>query len=699
MVKCAPLLLLLVVMVGGASTVAQTQNPTVADCGLPAAGTITGTVTYTLTSDCAQTGEIKLNPGASVTINGEGYTIRGSFARYFQTVTNNTTLILNELTIDNGDNSVSHILNIASNTAFTMTDVTIRNSNDGLVANFIGNSNTTLTNVLFENNSTRGWGPGTPSVLLITGNATVTMNGAVFRNNQLGAAAIAINNSGSLTATGCLSFSGNIPGDVAGTWTDNSTGACTGTIGNGDSAAIAAPAVQTCGLPAPGALDKSATYALRSDCNLGKEGSHVHWRIPKGVTIRIEGNGRRLLGGSGDNRLFIWQGGSLTINNLVLDHVTFVPFGALTFTNSKFQNNPSVGIFLVGTANIRNSIFENFTRAGNFANVLGTWSAYGAGHATITDSIFRKNVSKGAGPVMETQGDGTITLNGCITFEDNAPANYPSSANLTDNSTGPCGPGVVIGPSAPPAPKPAEAKREPAAAPGSRPATSFQQLGEIGAIFRRDEPNVTLEIWSVDDDSVGKFVISLRPADVAAIHEGGLFESSPDGRVAFRLIGSRCVVRNSHGDDPRVSSSDCIASELTSSGSELGNFRHLAISMGPNREGKVYTVVIDNNGWGHVIGMVDTRTGLPGRPHETADTSAVATTAPEQKHYAPSVQPQPASASGSIIHVVQPGDTVWQIGIAYNVDPFKIIARNQLDRLRHRGANIFPGQKLIVVDA
>ena len=401
---------------------------------------------------------------------------------------------------------------------------------------------------------------------MIKGSATVTLNDAVFRNHRVGGGAIVVQGSGSLTATGCLSFSGNIPYDVVGTWTDNREGACTDEdkVGNGDSATITAPAVLPCGLPAPGSLDRSATYTLQFDCDLGTSGGNVEWRIAQDASITIRGNGHTLRGGSGSKYMEIWQGGggSLTIENLVVGHVTFYPFGTVTVRNSAFRSNPYLVFYVLGTVNISNSVFENLAGSSNSANALLTWSPYGAGHATFRDTIFRNNVSAGTGPVLNTFGAGTITLNECISFENNAPSDYPASANVIDNRTGPCDDSDAVGPPEPVSNVVARPMHEEEAAATVHEKDCFQRLGEIGLICRRRDAAGTLEIWSIDENSEGEFVTAFTPEEVAALPSATMFESSPDGRTACRVIGSNCVVRNSHGDDPRVTSADCIASEL-----------------------------------------------------------------------------------------------------------------------------------------
>ena len=104
--------------------------------------------------------------------------------------------------------------------------------------------------------------------------------------------------------------------------------------------------------------------------------------------------------------------------------------------------------------------------------------------------------------------------------------------------------------------------------------------------------------------------------------------------------------------------------------------RDILISVGPNAEGKVNHIVTDNALDGSkCLGTVDTR-----QTDELALCKASVCRASwlppplrlpslQPIPYAAPVAPQPAQADGSIIHVVRPGDTIWQIGIAYNVHP------------------------------
>ena len=693
-------------MLGGAPAPAQ-SNPTKAPCGLPASGTIVAAETYTLIADCTQTGTLSVNAQATVTINGATFTIKPASAfsdsSLFTSITGNT-LELSKVTIDGNNASIATLIATNGGT-FTASDVTFRRSM-GVNLNVDGAA--TLTNVLFENNTSQAFhNAATGSGLNVSSfGGAVTVTNAVFRDNYEGGGAISVNaaGSGSVTTSGCLTFSGNMPYNVVGKWTDNSTGTCIGTIGNSGDAVIAAPARLPCGLPGAGNLDRSANYVLRGDCDLSGTPS-VLWTISEGVNISIQGNGYRLSGGSGSDYRWIEQAGNgrLTLRNVVVDHARFYSFGTLVVDQATFNDTSDRVFFHLGDASIRNSLFENITttRPSTNAAVLLVASSYGSGSATFTNAIFRNNSSAGA-PVLNTFGSATITLNGCVTFENNSFGNIalPNySGNVTDNSTGACGPGVIIGPTGP-APEP-EPEAKPVEERRSRPETCFQPLGAIGILCRYEEPEATLEVWGITPESEGYFVLSATQRQLDAIQTQGLFASSGDGRVGLRVFGSECVKREPHGKNPRVTTVECVAGQLQRpAGAPIGRYRHLAVSMGPNWEGKVHTVVLDSGVAGHVIGTVDTFTGLPGivaAPAADSARSPVPEPRPTVIKYARPVSPQPARADGSIAHVVELGDTIWTIGVAYNVHPYRIIALNNLDDpSRGTVAYIHPGQELLI---
>ena len=528
------------------------------------------TVTYTLTANCTQTGELIVSD-TPVTINGAGYIIQpsGGFAdTALLTLGTGTTLNLNSRTIDGLSINIPTLITTAGG-AFNADRVTFRGSYG---SNLNVDGDATLTNVLFEGNVSQAFhSGGNASALNVSSfGGAVTVTNAVFRDNYDGGGAIVVNpaGSGSVTTNGCLTFSGNIPYNVFGTWTDNSTGACSGVIGNGGTAVIPPPERLPCGLPGAGHLDSSASYVLRSDCDLSGTGSTL-WTISEGVNISIQGNGYRLSGGSGSNWRWIEQAGrgTLTLRNVVVDHIKTSSYGTLNIEQSTFRDTSERMLWIAGTATIRNSLFENIiatTRTARNASVLLVAPNYGSGHATITNSVFRNNSSGGA-PVLNTwRGSvsaSTITLNGCITFDSNSPVNT-YGGNATDNSSGACGANVVVGPTRPVSDRPSSSVAD-SEDTGVRqqPDNCFEGLGSIGVICRpRVEPKIPIiEVWKINDDSTGAFI--LEAAQPEALHSGreGLIKSGLNGRVGIYIGGPECTRRNEHGDSPRIVNVDCVA--------------------------------------------------------------------------------------------------------------------------------------------
>jgi LysM repeat protein len=85
-----------------------------------------------------------------------------------------------------------------------------------------------------------------------------------------------------------------------------------------------------------------------------------------------------------------------------------------------------------------------------------------------------------------------------------------------------------------------------------------------------------------------------------------------------------------------------------------------------------------------VGGAGGTSPGVPGVPAATA--------VPTAPPFASFVQPQPPQADGSVVHIVQPGDTMDAIGYAYGVSRQDILDLNGLTS----GRFIFAGQELII---
>ena len=200
-------------------------------------------------------------------------------------------------------------------------------------------------------------------------------------------------------------------------------------------------------------------------------------------------------------------------------------------------------------------------------------------------------------------------------------------------------------------------------------------MGAIGVIFYKQKCPAMIEIWEVMPNSQGKFALEVSQNDVEAVAEG-LVACSSNGRAAVR-VGLTEPVRQKivHSREYQAPS--------------IRGGRDILISLGPNAEGKVLHLVIDHALAGRVLGFVDTRSGDP--PCQGADLSSLlaAVSLPAQPTpipYASPVTPQPAGDDGSIVHVVRSGDTIWQIGIAYDVHPYRIISQNNLNELSSQGA-------------
>lgn len=656
-----------------------------AACGLPAAGRIFTTVTYTLTADCTQTGALTTSGGITVTINGGGHTItagNGITTAHLISIIITTTMNLNQVTVDGNGEEFANLIAVGGHLAAD--DVTFRGNENGVHVNVDGTA--TLTDVLFEGNQTDAYSlGGNASALNVSSSGgAVTITDGVFRNNDDGGAAISVNQSGSgsVTTNGCLTFSGNVPYNVYGSWTDNSTGTCTGTIGNGGTA-TSPPALLACGLPGAGNLDVSASYSLNSDCDLSGGGS-ILWRISDGVNISIQGNGYRLSAGAGSNTRWIYQAGNgvLTLRNVAVDHVKFYTFGTVNADQAAFRDTPDRVFYHLGAATFRNILVENIstTRTSNNAAFHLALHYYGNGNTSFENAVFRGVTSSGA-PVLNTTGTSRITLNGCITFADNTAPDY--GGNVVDNSS--CGPAAAAPPDDPPSPS--QPKR----------GDCFQALGAIGLICRpTNPPEPTFDIWGITPASEGFYILSVTQSQVFAPQSSGLVVSSADGRVAVRLVGDECVRRDEQSR-PRVTTVECIASQMTRPpGGSITPERFTIVSMGPNVEGKVHNVVFTDGIAGDVIGTVDTYTGLPGVAANPATAiKPIVTAEPKGVVYAPAVTPQPAEADGSITHVVQPGDTLFAIAVAYDHGPYHIANRNQLP---NEGRLIHPGQRLIIRD-
>ncbi|MDE2748587.1 MAG: LysM peptidoglycan-binding domain-containing protein [Chloroflexota bacterium] len=659
------------------------SNPTVTACGLPAQGTIVSSVTYTMNDDCALTGTLQANlASATVTINGGGHTITGGAFILFQG--SNMALNLNSVTIDGGRQTRTETILVH---ALNANNVTFINSRSGPAVNVHSVAN--LTNVLLTRNLSSNYAlGGNGSAVHAAAGTTHVWTNVVLRNNFGNGGAMGLRSGATLTTNGCLTLSGNVPFDVyapAGTtWTDNSTGPCSGTIGNGDAAVISPPSLMACGLPGPGILDASATYTLRSDCQLDGV-----IRISEDVDIRIIGNGNTI---RSSRALYHFQTAvtsSLRLENVELNGVRFFHWGDLRGQQLRLRNTVDGMILNLGEARFSNSLFEdNNASSSNGRSVLLAWGAYSNGFTSFTDSSFRNNQG-GLGPLQNAGG--TIELNGCVLFEDNSPADY--SGAVVDNRDPDCdaeivNPVVRILP--PQSARRADRNCNPHCElpPIPKQEECDLKLGAIGVICRpRVQPPVAA-VWRIRPHpdgahlpAQGSFMLAVNQPQVEAVEEG-LVACTADGRVAVRT-GLAPEIRHFFEISPKYEEELKIPR------------RYIVFSKGPNVEGKVNHIVLDHLLDGRVFGIVSTFGGPPANECLPSETRPRPEPAPAPV-YAPPVQPQAPQPDGSIIHVVRPGDTVSAIAVAYRIHQLDIIMVNQLE---HMGRWIYPGQELHIREA
>ncbi|MCY3832505.1 MAG: LysM peptidoglycan-binding domain-containing protein, partial [Chloroflexi bacterium] len=599
------------------------------------------------------------------------------------------------VTIDS--NNKSHISGAIRAGTITANNVSFINNNGGVAFRA---EQSTLTNVYFAwNRNPRALSlGGNGSAIQANSNDSHTLTNAVFRNNFAGGGAVSLLAGATITTNGCLTLSGNTPYDIyegSGTWTDSSTGPCSGTIGNGDPAVIPAPALMTCGFPAAGNLDVSATYTLTADCAL--TGPYF---ISEDVSIRVIGNGRAIRSSRTGYSFFTAATSSLRLENVALEGIRFYNWG--NFSADRVKASATNGGILVnmGEASVSKALFEaNTTGTATGRSVALAYNAYQKGGISFTDASFRGNTG-GLG-VLATFG-AAIELNGCISFEGNNPVDtfiYPGGGGVVNDHRDPGCDSPIVDPLAPPSSGSPSAPRESEAICHPRPhcelpAISKQEecdlkLGAIGVICRPPYHVPVAAVWRIrphpDGDhlpTVGTHMLSVIQPEVEALAEG-MVACTLDGRVAVRT-GLRPEIRHFFESSPKYEEELKIPR------------RYIVISKGPNWEGKTHHVVLDNALDGRVFGTVDTYDGPPAAecvPSEIPPGPEPTPKPAPTRVFAPPVIPQAPQPDGSIVHVVQPGDTVSAIAVAYRVHQLDIIRVNQLE---HMGRWIYPGQELLI---
>ena len=689
------------------------QSQTLLPCGLPAeANIVSGDVSYTMSANCQLTGQISILNDAKVTVNGGGYTITGRDQNdLFFYASDNAALVINNATLDGKGVRRSQLVDVRG--TLEMTKVSIRNASNGPPVYLTGTGE--LEDVLFENNDPSAYGKARSASALRLNGGRATVKKAVFRDNYGGGGAITVEvlNTlvGSLTTEGCLLFSGNVPYDVqvktGASWTKSHSGTCTGTIGNGDQAVIAEPAMTACGMPARGNLDNSAVYSMTANCSLATTAAHdPYWDIHEGASIEIKGNGYTISGGSDSNNAYIRiaDNATLDLENVALDRVWILSFGDFEATGVTFADAATRAIWVDGGAEIELSLFRgNTTGRSNQATALMASSYFGDGEATIKNTAFINNTGTHASNpsyVINTWHTSNlttakITLEGCISYSGNTPSdkNYLASANITDNSTGACPAGLHLGHV--PAPDSDGDEADDDSSAGTQPyhvdgvEGCFQRLGMLAILCRYKIDEFTLlEVWKVHADSRGSLALWAHETQFAGLERERLLASTADGRVGIFLVNDDCVRRDEHFTNPRIASVDCVAAKLSGlrdggEGKVIGRFKHVAVSKGPTFEGKAHTVYLDDSIAGTVIGTFDLYIGEPGRAVAAAEVAA------EENAQTQPADPQPVAASrlairqargqdGAQWHVVQPGDTLSGISAAYVVSMRRIMALNDL---------------------
>ena len=407
--------------------------PATAPCGLPAAGLLSQAVTYTLSANCEQTGPLQIAADAVITINGGGHSITaavdGSPAIAGLA---GSTLNLNQLTVDGVDLSRSALVRTSG--TIGATEVTFTRSKGGAALAAEPGALLNLSHVLFERNVSSGAdAEGSGSALNVAGGATVTLDETVLRDNLFGGGAVVIEKDAAFTTRGCLSLVGNIPYNVVGAWSSEHGDSCSGTIGNNAPATISAPELMACGIPGPGILNQSQSYTLSADCD-----RFGLWLLSDGVSISITGDGHRISSANPGISIITAANASLSMENLTLDGVRTVNFGSVAATDFALRNARSQAFLNLGNASFSRALFaDNVNVEPRFsASVLFGWTEYRNSTATFTDAIFRNNQG-GDAALVNFRDSAFIALNGCVTFEGNAPAD--NFWIVADASTGPCG--------------------------------------------------------------------------------------------------------------------------------------------------------------------------------------------------------------------------------------------------------------------
>ena len=518
----------------------------------PKKGIIVETVTYNLIADCTLTGplEIKTSQTSSITltINGGGRTISntsflGNTGLYYL----HSFLVVDddgEETVQNVDNERSPDVKVViKNVTFDGSDLrfrrpprlqpdnVVRRSAIGagiLVDGALTMENVTFTrggamwvrvkgtaslkNVLFENSKIFNWGMSSTvkGVLHVGKTGSATLNNAVFRDIET--SVIAIEKGGSLSASGCLSFTRVLTHKVhhsglhsgLGSWSDSSSGACGDIeIGNKGKAVVAySYTTLPCKLPKNAVISENTVYTLTQDCVCFQR-----LVVSPGVTVTINGNGKRIVGCEdfqfhfssrtyGPMFVIGGDGAHLKITNATLVGIRVRNMGGnFTFGNSILRDTSPTPILNYGWAYFVDSLFENnrgYVNSQGKGDGEGTvyyaHAHYGLGRALFTDNVFRNNFPPGDSEAFATGEGASIVLCGENVREGGSEVQLPSFIVEQGNATFGC-------PDHEPSPGTPSALVE--CAPERTNLPENKMMGAIGIIIHKQKCPPIIEIWEV----------------------------------------------------------------------------------------------------------------------------------------------------------------------------------------------------------